>query len=193
MTCWFIADTHLGHFNILRFCNRPFKTIEEHDETIINNWNSVVRPDDTVYHLGDFAFRSARDPNQYAKRLNGKKFLILGNHDKHLPDKEFTILGHYHVLKQAVFGRNSDDPPLIVLCHYPFSSWASAFHGSYHLFGHVHGRSAAYDTNSLRLDVGVDCHHFYPISYDEVKVLMKAKNWRKDERDGVFPATGDDV
>lgn len=189
MTVWFTADTHFGHSNIIRFCNRPFGDIEEHDEALIANWNAVVQPADTVYHLGDFAFRSAQDPNSYAKRLNGKKFLLLGNHDNpnRLPKEHFTVLGHYYELKQKDFDTSVTAPPGLILCHYPFASWARAFHGSYHLFGHVHGRSLEYDKNSLRMDVGVDAHHFYPVSYAEIKTAMQAKGWVRGKRDGALP------
>jgi calcineurin-like phosphoesterase family protein len=186
---WFTADTHFGHDNIIRSCNRPFASVEEQDETLIQNWNSRVCKTDHVYHLGDFAFRNAKGVNIYARRLNGKIHIIQGNHDKQFSPEFFTILGHYHVLKGHIYGKGPDDPQLIVLCHYPFSSWASAYHGSWHLFGHVHGRSAPYDKDSLRMDVGVDCNNFAPISYEEVKAKMLAKNWQKGSKDGTFPTT----
>lgn len=78
-----IADTHFGHTNILSYCRSRFKTIEEHDEHIIQMWNSVVTPRDKVYHLGDFQVSTSKHLfRHYASRLNGKKRLIMGNHDK---------------------------------------------------------------------------------------------------------------
>ena len=78
---WFIGDTHWGHANILKYeaDYRPFKHIHEHDEALIENWNSVVKDEDTIFHLGDFCF--GRKNIHIAKRLNGKKRLIMGNHD----------------------------------------------------------------------------------------------------------------
>lgn len=78
---WFISDTHFGHKNILEYEKeaRPFKTVEEMNETIIERWNNVVRDEDTVYHLGDFCF--SKGNIRLAGRLNGKKRLIMGNHD----------------------------------------------------------------------------------------------------------------
>ena len=77
---YFIADMHLGHDNIIRLCGRPFKYVEDMDATIINNWNSRVKDEDTVYILGDIAFKSVSDPVQIIKKLKGHKILIKGNH-----------------------------------------------------------------------------------------------------------------
>ena len=83
-----IADTHIGHRNILKFepFHRPFNSIEEHDEAIVERWNSVVRPNDHVWHLGDVLF--GKKSFDVLARLNGTKKLILGNHD-HYPNQEY--------------------------------------------------------------------------------------------------------
>lgn len=77
---WFTSDTHFKHSKILEFCNRPFNTIEEHDQTLINNWNSVIGPDDTVFHLGDFVFGGFPKWKEIRDQLNGHIILIVGNH-----------------------------------------------------------------------------------------------------------------
>lgn len=79
---WFIADTHFSHQNILGFepTQRTFTSIEEHDETLINNWNSTVKPNDIVWHLGDFCFGGKKNIS-IAGRLAGYKRLVMGNHD----------------------------------------------------------------------------------------------------------------
>ena len=80
---WFTADTHFGHKGILGAMGRPFASIQEHDDLLVHAWNARVRPDDTVWHLGDFAMGSS--PERCAElfgRLNGRKHLIVGNHDK---------------------------------------------------------------------------------------------------------------
>jgi len=79
---FFIADMHLGHANIIKHCDRPFSSVEEMDEHLISAWNKSVRPNDSVYILGDLIFRSTASPDSYLSRLRGKKHLILGNHDK---------------------------------------------------------------------------------------------------------------
>jgi hypothetical protein len=78
---WFTADTHFGHSNIIRHCTRPFGTVEEMDASLIATWNAVVRKDDDIWHLGDFAYRAAKAPADYLRRLNGRKHFVWGNHD----------------------------------------------------------------------------------------------------------------
>jgi calcineurin-like phosphoesterase family protein len=82
---WFTADTHFNHANILKYCNRPFKNINEHDYVLIKNWNSRVKPDDIVFHLGDFCFKETKDKSAkyYIDQLNGQIIFIAGNHDSH--------------------------------------------------------------------------------------------------------------
>ena len=77
---FFTADTHFGHTNILKLCNRPFDSIEEMNEAMISNWNDRVKGTDTVYIVGDMFFR-CEDAETVLKRLRGKKRLIVGNHD----------------------------------------------------------------------------------------------------------------
>lgn len=77
---FFTSDLHFGHQNILKFCNRPWKTTEEMDEALIKRWNSVVGKDDIVFNLGDFAFAPDRRWKEVLSRLNGHHYLILGNH-----------------------------------------------------------------------------------------------------------------
>ena len=79
---FFTSDLHLGHENCIRLCNRPFSSIEEMDEILIENWNHKVTGKDTVYILGDLIYRSQKPPEEYLRRLRGKKHLILGNHDR---------------------------------------------------------------------------------------------------------------
>ena len=78
---YFIADTHFYHKNVIAYCNRPFKTIEEMNEVMINNWNRIVKNDDIVYHLGDFSLNN-NNIIDFVKKLNGKIYLVRGNHDK---------------------------------------------------------------------------------------------------------------
>ena len=83
MAFWFTADTHFGHENIIKYCNRPFKDADEMNDVLINNWNEQVVEDDTIFHLGDLCFKKFhRGKDIVTEELNGNIILIKGNHDK---------------------------------------------------------------------------------------------------------------
>lgn len=173
---YFVSDTHFSHANILKYCNRPFSSIRDHDKTLIKNWNSAVKPEDTVYHLGDFGFAHHDVIANILQELNGKKIFIWGNHDKSMNKQ---LIQKYFQFDKDIYEVKVDDEEMnvkqsIILCHYPFESWNKKYHGSWHLHGHCHGTVSSSD-NMARLDVGVDCHNFKPISYDEVKFIMTEK------------------
>lgn len=160
---WFTADTHFGHANIIKHCSRPFESAAEMDAVLIANWNAVVRPNDTVFHLGDFAFR--QDPRQTKKifgALNGAKTLITGNHD----DKDVLELGWAQVDK--LLGVKVEGT-LLVLCHYAMRTWPKSHHGAFHLYGHSHGQLPG---TGLSCDVGVDCWDYRPVSLDEIRLRL---------------------
>ena len=98
---YFTADLHLGHANIIRHCGRPFASVEDMDRCLIDNWNRRVRPEDTVYILGDLMF-ACKDPAAYLTQLAGQKHLIVGNHDsvwmKRLRKTHPGLLEHAFVL-----------------------------------------------------------------------------------------------
>lgn len=85
---FYISDTHFGHKNCIKFDNRPFETVEEMDQTLIDNWNKKVSDEDTVYIIGDFIYRSGNTFEWYLKQLKGKKILVSGNHDWQLLEDE---------------------------------------------------------------------------------------------------------
>ena len=133
---YFISDLHFGHKNCLSFDNRPFKSIEENDETIIKNWNNTVGIDDDVYLLGDISWYNATKTIEIFNNLNGYIHLIKGNHDsKLLKNRElqsrFCEITDY---KELDIG----DGKIVVLCHYPIPCFKNHYYGSYHLYGHVH-------------------------------------------------------
>lgn len=150
---FFTADLHLRHKNILKFQpNRKFETLEEHDETLISNWNKTVKPNDDIWFLGDFAFASQVVALEYLKRLNGNIHFIIGNHDHKIVknvnfQKRLSFLGDYKQLK------GFHKLP-IVLSHYPFCSWSHSYHMSYHFHGHSH--NSLDNTGTRRIDVGID-------------------------------------
>ena len=133
---YFISDLHFGHKNVLSYDNREFKSIEEHNEYLIKQWNSVVGIEDEVYILGDISWYPTMKTIAIFKRLNGLKHLIVGNHDKKLLRNQdirklFVEITDY---KEISF----DDGKGIVLCHYPIPCYNHHYYGWYHLYGHVH-------------------------------------------------------
>lgn len=174
---FFTSDHHFGHKNILKYSNRPFKNIDEMNEELIKRWNSKIQPNDKVYHLGDVGLGNGEDLKEILAQLNGKIYLIKGNHEGAAlhNTKRFEWIKDYHEL-----GIKDEDAPngkrKIILLHYAMKVWRSSFRGTWHLYGHSHGNLPD-DINSLSFDVGVDCHDFYPLSYDEVKAIMQKKEW----------------
>lgn len=146
---WFIADTHFGHANIIRYSKRPFTDVNEHDELLIQNWNTHVRTGDDVFHLGDFAYRNKASALGILKRLNGNVHLVEGNHDSaaHQIREHFAWYDKVKMIK--VNNRR------IFLSHYAHRVWEKSHHGTWHLYGHSHA-SLPDDPNSLSFDAGVD-------------------------------------
>ena len=163
---YFTSDLHIGHANIIKFCDRPFSTVHEMDETLIENWNARVTDSDTVYILGDLMFRNEIDPEEVLSRLKGRKYLITGNHDKkwmHQIDlkKHFEKVSKLMVLR---LGKKT-----ITLCHYPMM----AFEGNYLIYGHIHNnKSDLYypllKTMENALNAGVEINGYMPVTFEEL-------------------------
>ena len=135
MAVYFISDLHFGHKNILTYDNRPFKTIEEHDNALVKNWNNTISNDDEVYILGDISWHNATKTIEIVKSLNGIKHLIVGNHDKNLiKNKEFNSLFAEITNYKELYLSNSKG---IVLCHVPILFFNKHQSGWFHLYGHV--------------------------------------------------------
>lgn len=189
---WFTADQHYCHENIIKYCNRPFSNAHEMDEVMIENHNSVVKNNDDVYFLGDFCFRgNNRNAVDILSRLNGNKFIVRGNHDQVLRDchvaEQFKWIKDYYELK--VYDEEIRKNRLVVLMHYAMRVWHNSHFGSFMCFGHSHGVLPD-DPDALSIDVGVDAiaqrrstdgalypKDFIPISYEEVRSIMKAKSF----------------
>jgi len=151
---FFTSDEHFGHANIIKYCNRPFKSVEEMDEELIRRHNLVVSNQDVVIHVGDFTTRY--EPSIYVCKLNGHPVFLKGSHDKWLHDTptiwEGTIDGQY-----------------IVACHYAMRVWPRSHYNSWQLYGHSHGKL---EPIGKQWDVGVDNNNFTPVSFEQLKVIM---------------------
>ena len=167
---FFTADLHLGHKNIIKHCDRQFSSVNEMDEHLITVWNSHVQPDDSVYIIGDFIFRSTVSPTNYLSRLNGKKHLLLGNHDTNWI-KKVDLTKHFATVDR--FLEISDGQHHITLCHYPLMSWNRMSKGGYMIHGHIHNNRNAFYFPMLKqmpnlLNAGVDINEFSPVTLDEL-------------------------
>lgn len=131
----YIADTHFGHKNILRFDDRPFSTIEEMEEQMVSRWNATVEPADTVFILGDFCWGKETEWLRILDRLQGNKVLIKGNHD--LRNMSARLRGKFQYVKD--YDEIADHDRRVILCHYPMLFYKKAYDpGTYMLCGHVH-------------------------------------------------------
>lgn len=171
---WFTSDTHFFHKNIIRYTNRPFSSVEEMNEGIIEEWNSHVGMNDTVYHLGDVAFCGVTKVDEILSRLKGVKHLVFGNHDRGFLKKE-DFRKHWESIKpyQRITGFSGTPP--ILLFHFPIAAWDEQGRGSWHLHGHSHG---SYEGKGKILDVGLDgpFKRMGPINLEEIREYMKDRD-----------------
>lgn len=187
MTRYFWSDPHFFHANILRYCDRPFKDINEQESVLIKNYNSVVKPEDVCYWLGDAGF--FRQPDQLGRilgRLNGTKILILGNHDE-FPAFTYVNQGFISVHTSLVLhdlGWVLNHDPAVHCCMSPDMK---LIHGHIHtLFKHVKSTPGVDCVN-----VGVDMWNFTPVSEAQIQELFKGEN-HVETWDGKDPHKSED-
>lgn len=174
---FFTSDTHFFHRNILEYCpgrKSLWSSVEEMNAGLIQNWNRVVKPNDTVYHLGDFTLTTKIDLiDEILGQLNGKIRLVKGNHDKwlrKLDDLKFKDkiewVRQYNKETFNVYGENYE----IIMMHYPLLTWDGSYRGSINVHGHAHGGNDHLNVGTKRIDVGIDAvnidHH--PILLQQV-------------------------
>jgi calcineurin-like phosphoesterase family protein len=162
---YFISDLHFGHHNIIKYCNRPFGSVEDMNKQIVDRWNQKITDDDTVYILGDIAL--SKDNVDKVKELKGKKHLIIGNHDYHnlgqiKKSKCFESVSYMKVITL--------DDKTITLCHFPTYS----FIGDYMVYGHVHNNEndqswLAVRTKPNMLNAGVEINKYVPATFKELQ------------------------
>ena len=187
MQTFFSSDHHFGHANIIKYCNRPFKDVEEMNEEMVARWNSRVGVDDCVMYLGDFSL-SESAVIQYSHRLNGKKILIPGNHDQCFPHKRSPAkieraTALYEKNGWAVYPLDchmTNTQGTFRLCHFPYLTQKEneEYDVRYKQYrpertderellfhGHVHG---TWKTLTGMVNVGVDVWDFYPVTIQEI-------------------------
>lgn len=172
MTNYYTADTHFGHENIIRFCNRPFADVEEMNRRLIDAWNARVSDGDDVYVIGDFAYRSATSVKSIVEKLAGRKHLVVGNHDVKwmktcVPENLFVEIGH---ALYAVDDKNRR----LWMCHYPCMTWpGSKYESSYHIYGHIHNNKPEEFWQLLQkydraLNAGAEVNGYMPVTLEEL-------------------------
>lgn len=185
---WFTADLHLGHTNIIGYCERPFGSTEAMDDALVAGWNQVVGPDDEVWVLGDLAMGRIAESLEVAAQLAGRKHLVVGNHDRpfepgrrrdewsqrYLHDGRFVDLHHGEVALEL-----AGELP-VRLCHFPYRGDSGdhdrfvddrpADDGSWLLHGHVHER---WRQRGRMINVGVDAWAGRPVAEDELVALIR--------------------
>ena len=161
---FFVSDTHFSHHNILKFVRyngelvRNFKDVETMDETMIANWNSVVKPNDTVIHLGDVYFSNG---DRHLSRLNGNKFLILGNHD-HV--ERGRILKHFkRVLPWMVYDYGDHR---FMLSHAPCrESHMTEYYCKKNFHGHIHEKP---NVSLKHINISVEKINYTPVALEDL-------------------------
>lgn len=165
---FFTSDTHFGHKNIIDYCQRPFNNADEMDKALIENWNTKVRHTDTIFHLGDVMMKNKANRVEYLNQLNGKKYLIRGNHDyKVRQDIEGWVC--VRDLLDIVVNDTA-----ITLCHYKMEEWNNKMRGAIQLYGHTHAKTLG---NGSQLDVGVDAWNMSPASFDDI--MQRLETFKK--------------
>lgn len=171
MTTWFTGDHHFEHRRILVLEDRPFASIEEHNAALEEAWVQVVQPSDTVLYLGDFAFLNKKaEVDELLARLPGEKHLIRGNHDHRRVRKADGWASVQDEL-ETTLRLPGGQLQRVFLRHDPVLGWGAG--GAWHFHGHSHG-ALGHDLAAGRVDVGVDCWGWRPVSLGELALEIRA-------------------
>lgn len=171
---FFTADLHFGHRAMPYRFRKIFRDVEDHDESLIYEWNKTVPADGHVFILGDFSFSGTARTMEILDRLNGRLYLVSGNHDRGMSatvKDRFEWVKPYHEQKVPY----DDGQVRLVMGHFPFLSWHNMHHGSYNLHGHCHDNLSK--PMKRQLDVGVDTARrilraYRPWSFTEIHSLL---------------------
>lgn len=162
MRTFFVADTHFGDGNILRYENRPFASVEEMDRELVERWNETVGDGDMVFHLGDVSSLGKDQTGELLGKLRGEKVLVMGNHDRQYSPEEWRALGFQEAVPWPVVWEGFfllSHEPLYVNRNMPYAN----------VFGHVHGNPAYRDASARSVCVSVERTEYRPISFEELR------------------------
>ena len=176
---YFIADTHFGDPKIISYCHRPFSSLEDMTNKLINNWNNKVKEDDVVIVLGDLSLYDLNTTKDIVSRLNGCKILVTGNHDKYSRE-EYIQCGFLDVFKDDFIIENKDDdilPSVLELSHKPQDT---EHFDIFNIHGHIHDEPLEKQYPKLNKEnhfcVSVEMTNYEPISIEEIRNKIKGED-----------------
>ncbi len=164
---YFISDLHDGHANIIKYCNRPFANVEEMRATIVKNWNTVVKPEDEVWNLGDVS-RHHETVKDLLSQLNGKHYLIIGNHDENAKKMKEAGFIEAHQSWRMKIGNKT-----VILTHRP-SPLTGYDVGRWLIHGHTHNHAPHVDRDKKWLNVSCEWLNYFPMSEQEVYAVINS-------------------
>lgn len=170
---WFTSDTHFGHANIITYSRRPYKDVAHMNEALIQNWNALVQPEDTIYHLGDFAMGPKTEHQSFFRRLHGRKVLVRGNHDQ--SHEKMIAMGWDEV---SITREEVIEGKVVYMAHVPVGNdpYAGRFYKTeftpdppkyfdFWFAGHVHEK---FRRRGKVVNVGVDVWGYGPVSFQQL-------------------------
>ncbi len=172
---WLISDTHFFHEKIIEYEDRPFDSVDLMNAAIVTKWNNLIAKDDLVYHLGDVTFNNWDESFKIFSKLNGKKILVRGNHDKRRSDNWFKKLGFSYITKHPII---VDD--FYILSHEPVYLTKSMPYVNIH--GHIHSKTI---TGANYFNVSVECHNYAPVEFRTIKKHFSGKVGNQSLLDGL--------
>lgn len=165
---YFIADTHFGDERILRYENRPFASAEEMDKRLTNNWNRMVMPEDTVFFLGDFSCCGAERDRELLSALQGRKILIMGNHDRHRDSETWRNLGFAECVEWPILYRE-----FYILSHEPVYLNENMPYANF--YGHVHNNPSYRDVSRQSFCLSAERIDYAPVTFEEICERMASE------------------
>lgn len=165
------SDHHFFHSNIIKYCDRPFDSINDMNFKMIKKWNSMVDEEDTVFHLGDLTFKGKKVANTLDDVLNGNIIMTRGNHDSY-STADFTIMENFSIKRKGIGFKCT---------HWPetdFEEWL--------IHGHEHNNDLYkypfYYPQKNRINVSVEVTGYEPVSIDDIISLIKSQNKKIEKK-----------
>ena len=159
---FFTGDEHIDHFNVIKYCNRPFNNTFDMEKALVNNHNSVVKANDIVIHAGDLTLGRKEVAVRYIKQLNGNHIFLMGCHDRWLKGSRAS----------QIWGKMIDGQ-YVVVCHYAMKTWPRKHYRSIQLYAHSHGNLILTAEETMcQYDVGVDNNSYTPVSFEQIKDIL---------------------